>query len=115
MYDVKTRPENHQSIRDLGIGAQILRPEDIPKQKDTTHKIRHFNPNAPKQEKAVEISRADILITPQSILKHQQEIDSIMISLKPTIYSFFFKKLTKNDLKEFFEKMRVDEKNYQRN
>lgn len=59
------------SIKELGIGAQIDQPQDIRKKRDVTHKIRDYSKGKTSASGTIKITREDLLVTPESILKHQ--------------------------------------------
>ena len=44
-YDVRGRKESNRSIHELGIGADIDRPDELRYKRDTTHKTRDFREN----------------------------------------------------------------------
>lgn len=96
------------SIKELGIGADIDRPEDFRHMRDTTYKTRDFRPDQDRRVVAVQVKRQGIMVTPESILKHEQHINAIMISLKPTFKSYFFNTIRKDDLKKFFNRIREE-------
>ena len=105
-YSQRGRLETNSSIKELGIGANIDRPETIRTKKDVTHKTREFKKDQIITTDTVKITRSDIMLTPESILKHEQNIEAIMISLKPTLSSYFFKTISKDELKRFFNQTR---------
>ena len=108
-YKVRGKLESNLSIKELGIGADIERPEDLRRNRDVTHKTREFKEFTKKPSETVQISRSDIMVTPESILKHEQHINAIMIRLKPTLYSYFCKAIAKDDLKRFFNQIREEQ------
>ena len=45
----------------------------------------------------------------EQLLDHNEQIDAILISLKPSLCHMFFKKYEKDELKEYFQKLRTED------
>ena len=47
---------------------------------------------------------------PNQVLNHHEQIDAIMLNLKPQLSHMFFKKFDKNKIKKYFKEIRVRKK-----
>ena len=43
---------------------------------------------------------------PNQVLNHHEQIDAIMLNLKPQLSHMFFKKFDKNKIKKYFKEIR---------
>ena len=50
------------------------------------------------------------MIKPEDIIQHEEQINTILIQIKPGIYDHFFKKHTKEMMKNYFRELRNKEK-----
>lgn len=62
----------------------------------------------PEQDSPIEILNASQLQVTKNVLQHQQEVTSLLISMKPKILSYYFRRVTKKMVKKFFLEIRQE-------
>ena len=54
------------------------------------------------QEIDLKMSKSTNLVVPKNILEHQDQINALMIAIKPSLYEYYFKRFTPDMIKRFF-------------
>lgn len=121
LNSLSPRPKEVNTVKKLGVGAFMhgKETENVEQQFDITQRTRFgekkkeedIEQNQPKKMKESEVIKENqTLVDTHSILRHQKEIDAIMIAIKPNISHYLCKSYSKEMIKKYFRKVREEEK-----
>ena len=100
--------EDHSKIKNLGVGAKLEHIEDVTQSTRTFVKKTKHSKFIPIKFRGNEAEpcgcggNSENLVTPESIIEHEKQIDAVMIAIRPSISGLLFQRYTKEMIKCYF-------------